>query len=287
MKYTIKLFINFFIIRWPLLFVLILSVIFQAGCSPLQVESNWREREITIDGRSNDWLDALYYFEKETISAGFLNDENYIYICLVAENPLIRNQVMRQGFTLWFDPDGGKDKTFGIKFPIGIQENRPSMRGRGEVREDIQDTGKFQEALKKSLAELEILEPGKDEHIRIPVEEAKGINIKLEASSGLLVYELKVPLLSDEQHPYAVGVEVGSSIGIGLEIPKIDPDAMRERMGGRKPEGMGMPGGGRGGGMGGGPGGKGMPGGRRPQMPQGLKVWLAVQLASDNSAVSD
>jgi hypothetical protein len=283
MKKQSKAFKNLFMHRLSVLsFILFASAFLMVGCSTLQVESDWRDREITINGKSDDWLGALYFFEKENISAGFLNDKNYIYICLVAENPLIRNQLMWQGFTLWFDPDGGKDKTLGIKFPIGRQESRPLMRGREGGREGLPDVERFQEALEKSLAELEILEPGKDEHRKMPVEEAEGIDIKLEVSSGLLVYELKVPLLADEQHPYAVGVEAGSSIGIGLEVPKIDLGAMRERVGGRQPGGMGMPGGGIGRG-----GGVGMPGGRRPQMPRGLKVWLAVQLASGESSVSD
>ena len=261
--------------RFPvLLFVLFLSAILQVGCGTLELNSNWRDREITVDGKNDDWLGVMYYFEDSNISVGLLNDEKFIYICMIVENPLIRKQVMRQGFRLWFDPEGGKERTFGIKFPIGRQV-RGLARGRGE-RE--QNPERFQEAFEKSMTELEILGPGKDVRNRMLVEEAKGIEIDVEASSGMLVYELKVPLLHSEQHPYAVGAKAGDSIGIGLETPKIDRKAIRKAMSGKT--GERMPGGGRGGGVG-------MRGGRRPQMPNGLKIWAAVQLASDNSLVSN
>jgi len=267
-----------------LLFVLILSLIFQIGCSTLEVESKWRDREIKVDGKSDDWLGALYYFENKKVSVGFLNDESYIYICMIAEDRLLRAQVMRQGFTIWFDPDGGKEKIFGIKYPIGIQ-GRGSQEIPMRMREEEQEREKFRETFEGSMAELEILGPGKDEQKRMPVEDAKGINIVLKPSSGILVYEIKVPLFASEQHPYAAGARAGSSIGLGLEIPRMDMSAMRERMGGGRPGGIGMPGGGRGG-MGGG-GGMGMRSGRRPQMPKGLKVWITVKLASESSTVQE
>jgi len=199
---------------------------------------------------------------------------------MIAEEPLMRAQVMRQGFTLWFDPDGGKEKTFGIKFPIGRQARGIAM----EMREGEPDLERFREAFEKSLTELEILGPGEKVRKRIPVEEARGIEIDVEASSGMLIYELKVPLLFSDQHPYAVGAEAGDSIGIGLETPKIDRSAIRKAMSGRTGERM-PGGGGRIGG--GGRGGMGMRGGRRQKMPSGLKVWVAVRLASDNSPISD
>lgn len=279
MKVQSKVFKSIFVHRSPVfLFVLFLSAILQVGCSTIELNSNWRDREIIVDGNNTEWLGTMYYFEEENISVGLLNDENFMYICMIAEEPLMRAQVMRQGFTLWFDPDGGKEKTFGIKFPIGRQARGITR----EMREMEPDPERFREAFEKSLAELEILGPGEDVRKRIPVEEARGIEIDMEASSGMLVYELKVPLLFSDQHPYAVGAEAGDSIGIGLEIPKMDRKTIRRAMSERT--GERMPGGG---GMGGRAGRMGMRGGRRPQMPSGLKVWVAVRLASDNSPISD
>jgi hypothetical protein len=135
------------------------------------------------------------------------------------------------------------------------------------------DREKMREAFEQSLTDLEILGPNGAKR-RIPVDEARGIEVKVRNETGLFVYELKVPLQPDDAHPYAVGTNAGDEIGIGLEIPEIDKDemkkAMQDRMGG-----AGMPPpppGGMGGGMG-------RPSGQRPQMPNGLDVWASLKLA--------
>jgi hypothetical protein len=261
-------------------------VLFTVGCEEQKLNSSWLNREIIIDAKSDDWLDTLYYFESEMVSLGFFNDESHLYVCMLAEHPMLQAQVVSQGFTLWFDPAGGKEKTFGIKFPLGMRgelEQMDFMR----TQEGELNRNKMREAFEKSLADLEILGPGVVKK-QIPVDEAKGIEIKVRNETGLFVYELKVPLQSDEEHPYAIGANAGTAIGVGLQVPEIDMDEMRkvmqERMGGAgmPPEGGGMPPGGMGG-MG---GGMGRPGGSRPKMPNGLDVWASLQLSSNQNQES-
>jgi hypothetical protein len=255
--------------------ILFFFAFFLAGCGTFKLKSKWLDREITVDGQSDDWLGSLMYIEEKNISVGLFNDENFLYICMIAEDQFVRNQVMRQGVMLWFDPSGGKKKTFGIKFPIGMQAGDVPMGRRG----DEQDPERFRKARRRSMTELEILGPGKDESLKMPKEDAKGIDIIVKGLSGMLVYELKVPLNHSEEHPYAIGAKAGSSIGFRLEIPKMS----RQRMGGRG--GMGGKGGmgGGKGGMGGGRGGMGggmRGGGMRSQMTKPLKIQAVVQLAS-------
>jgi len=257
--------------------ILILFLFLLVGCgtSKLDLNSNWRDREITVDGKNADWLGAMLFFEEDNVSVGLLNDENFFYICMIAEDQFVRTQMMRQGFTLWFDPDGGKEKTFGIKYPLGMQASAMGMR------RDEQNLERSSQSPRRPMIELEILGPGKDELKKIPIAEAKGIDIIVEFSSGMLVYELKIPLIRSEQYPYAIGAEAGISIGIGLEMSKMEKSDMSGQISG------GRGGGGPSGGMRGGAGGRGMPGGRRPQKRQPLKIWAVVQLASSNSAVQE
>ena len=250
-------------------------VLCTVGCDEQELNSNWLDREIIIDAKSDEWLNTLYYFESEMLSIGFFNDENHLYVCMLAEHPMLQAQVVSQGFTLWFDPAGGKEKAFGIKFPIGMQGVREQMDFM-RTQESELNREKMREAFEQSLTDLEILGPGGAKR-RISVEEAKGIEIKVRNETGLFVYELRIPLQSDEEHPYAVGANAGASVGVGLEIPEIDKDEMKraieERMGGasgRPPSGGGM------GGMG---GGMGRRGAQRPKMPNGLDVWASLNLA--------
>ncbi len=234
------------------------------------MSSLWRDREVVIDGKHDDWLNALMYFEEEYISLGLLNDESFLYVCMIVENPMIRSQIMRQGLTLWFDPAGGKKRIFGIKFPVGMPEEAMQMMRTQEKdapmkpRRGEPNSERVRQIPLRQMTELEILGPGKNESIRLPIEEAKGININLSASSGTIVYELKIPLSQDEQNPYAIGAQAGSSIGIRLETPKISRSNMRRGMGGVPGRGMGrMPG-----------------GGMRFRMLEPLKVKAIVRLAS-------
>jgi hypothetical protein len=256
--------------------ILFFFAFFLAGCGTFKLKSKWLDREITVDGQSDDWLGSLMYIEEKNISVGLFNDENFLYICMIAEDQFVRNQVMRQGVMIWFNPSGGKKKTFGIKFPIGMQAGDVPMGRRG----DEQDPERFRQARRRSMTELEILGPGKDESIKMYKEDAKGIDINVKGLSGMLVYELKVPLIHSEEHPYAIGAKAGSSIGFRLEIPKMS----RQRMGGKggMGGGKGGMGGGRGG-MGGGRGGMGggmRGGGMRSQMTKPLKIQAVVKLAS-------
>ena len=245
------------------------------GCDEQELNSNWRDREIIIDAKSDEWLNTLYYFESEMLSIGFFNDENHLYVCMLAEHPMLQAQVVSQGFTLWFDPAGGKEKAFGIKFPIGMQGVREQMDFM-RTQESELNREKMREAFEQSLTDLEILGPGGAKR-RISVEEAKGIEIKVRNETGLFVYELRIPLQSDEEHPYAVGANAGASVGVGLEIPEIDKDEMKRAMEDRMGGASGRPAGG--GGVGGMGGGMGRRGAQRPKMPNGLDVWASLNLA--------
>jgi hypothetical protein len=266
---------------YVLLCFLFIFTIFQIGCETIELDSHWLDREIVVDGIGDDWLGAKYYFTDSHISVGLFNDESHLYFCMVAENPMIRAQLMRQGFTLWFDPKGEKDKVFGIRFPLGMQGGERPMGGLPREQDQEEMTKKFE----RTSTELEILGPGKDEVKKMAVKDAEGIEIELKASTGLIVYEIKIPLASSKENPYAVGAAAGDKIGVGLDSPK---PQMKRSSGMRGMPGMGGRGGGsRGGGMGG-MSGRRMPGGgMQPGMPKELKIWANVQLASDSNSQSE
>jgi hypothetical protein len=255
--------------------------LFTVGCDEQELNSNWLNREIIIDAKSDDWLNTLYYFESNMVSLGFFNDESHLYVCMLAEHPMLQAQVVGQGFTLWFDPAGGKEKTFGIKFPIGMRSMREQMDSMHTPEGEL-DRDKMRQAFEESLAGLEILGPG-GEKKQIPVEEAKGIEIKVRNETGLLVYELKVPLRSDKEHPFAIGANAGTTIGFGLEVPEIDKDEMKNAMQGGMLGQEGMPPGGGMGGMGGGMGHRGY---QKPKIPNGLDVWVSLKLALNKNQAS-
>ncbi|MFC2166859.1 hypothetical protein ACFLQZ_02730 [Acidobacteriota bacterium] len=258
---------------------LIMCFVF-VSCENYQIQSQWRDKDIVVDGESGDWLDALTYVEEFNISVGMANDTDFLYIGVAVENPLVRMRVMRQGLTVWFDPEGGRKKTLGIRFPLG-------SLGRGgppaEFEENL-DMEKFQRALPLALNELEILGPNREDVRRIKKDEAEGVNVALGVSSDRLVYELKIPLMNKNNPdlPYAINVRPGSSFGIGIETSSQRRD-MEKTPRSNTTRGMGRPQGGGNSGMGR-PGSMGgMPGAGRMMMPRKLRLWMSVLLSQERS----
>jgi hypothetical protein len=266
-----------------LMMILIISATSLIACGGQELTSTWRDREVTVDGLDAEWQGAVSYIEKENIAIGLLNDEDYLYICLATVDARRVRQILGSGLTLWFDPEGGKEKRLGINFPLGKQLSREDMdREKMPMpREEMPDPERLERMVEESAQEMVILGPGKNEHRRMPVYGSEQIQVKLGYSGGKLVYELRVPLIQDEQHPDAIGLGEGQFVGVWFETAEIDREMMRERMrdqmGGKMPPGgRGMSGGGmRGGGMRGGP----MPGGA---MTERLELWTKVELASGN-----
>ena len=93
-----------------------------AGCKNLELSSHWPDHEVAIDGVNSEWENSSTYIEDEKVLVGVMNDENFLYISLIADDPVVRRQMLGQGFMVWFDPVGGRKKSFGIQYPLGLQE---------------------------------------------------------------------------------------------------------------------------------------------------------------------
>ncbi len=257
-----------------LLFVLVLS----AGCGGEDIESRWRDREITIDGDASEWRGTEQYSDdKKGVRFAVFNDGDFLYICFTTWNTKTQQQILVRGLTVWFDPEGGDERAYGIDFPItkGSEEMR-------ELRETARvDRAKaIEDLLVRSRSEMIVGRTKDYKGSWMFVEDGKelGIEAVIAMDDRILVYELKVPLTGGQGLPFPDGMPVGSVAGLGLEMGKIDVDEMSREMGGQRPPG-GM-GGGRGGmgGMGGGR--SGGQGGMRETMEEELEAWMKIRLAT-------
>lgn len=229
-------------------------------------------RPITVDGKTDDWQGDLYVVPNERLSIGFLNDQEYLYVCLLSSDATIRSQIMVQGFTLWFDPKGGKEKAFGIRYPLGSPSAQPPRAG--EIKEPPP-------ADPSTLDQFDVVKSEKEPAQRMDFSQAKSLELKVASSTGLIVYEMKIPLAAGANNPVAVGAAPGKTIGIGFETGKVDISKMP------RGERGGTPGGGEGtgrppmGGAGGGQTGEGGRGGvdMRGGLAESLRVWAFVQLS--------
>jgi len=279
-----------------------------AAKKPL-ITSQWRDRDLAIDGDSGDWPGPLRPIEENhPLMAAAMNDGQYLYLVLSTSDSTERRQILRQGLVVWFDPSGGEKKHFGLKYPVGVPpEERPSRGGGGggggyrrgpggggggrppsdPGSHDPSSSGSSDQL--EPTDRLEVYGPQKDDAHSFVTEMAPGITVKTGQAEGYLVYELKVPLTKTADSPYAIEAKPGALIGFGIETPKMEHPAAEGRggMGGGGFGGLGGGMGGHGGGGGGmgGRGGGGGGGGRgQYEQPKPLKNWATIQLANSASS---
>jgi len=191
--------------------------------------SRWRgEMPIAIDGVNQEWQGLLAPMKDTRVSIGFYNDDQYLYFCLTTGDRATRSQILRQGLIVWIDQRGGKKKNFGIEFPVGL----PGMF----VVDRAGDTGEARAVparpLEANQDRLVILGPGKNDRQDLAFDEAPGIQAKIGESTGVLVYEMRVPLAKSDGQPYAIGARPNTVVGVGLETPEFNRSAMRPPIGG-------------------------------------------------------
>jgi len=235
------------------LFFLVVPVllILLNGCSGgLKLTSDWQRGEMNIDGSDAEWQRGIYYDKESDMVYGVRNDDKYVYIFLKTQNRSTQAQIIKQGLTIWFDREDGKNQTFGIKYPMSRQETHAGFSS--DTNEEKLDT-----FLGQAFPELEIIGTKKEDVQRFSALEAPGIRVKLGRTRETLVYELCVPLKKNSEHPFAIEPISVRRIGIEFETGEFKPEqstsGMRvgsgndhgEEMGEDNPAGEGSVGGGR------------------------------------------
>jgi hypothetical protein len=270
------------------LFLCVFFTVARASEKP-RFDSRLRDGAITVDGRYDDWYGNLQPFESAPVSVQFLNDGEYLYMRMTASSTPERMEIVRQGFTVWFDPAGGTKKHFGIRYPVVEHGSGPDgdARGGGYGGYGGRRGGGSREGDREGAPEpspgdrIDVLGPGKDDARMLTRDHAQGVDVAIRSEQGTLQYELKVPLAKTADHPYAIDAIAGKPIGFGLETgrPQQHSFGTGGPGGGYGGGGMGGHGGGRGGHGGGGGmrGGGGGRGGGEAAKP--LKGWGVVTIA--------
>jgi hypothetical protein len=265
----------------PPLYRFILSLLtglaFFAGCGGEEIKSHWRSREVAIDGRNTGWFAPAVSVNDELTSVVAFNDGEFLYVGLRTANRDLQRLILRQGITWWFDREGGDDKKFGFRYPVGGKMSPGNWSGENDVSE-----GEGERDLQQlNSTELDLYAAGDREPQRMTKMGTGGIDARFHRSRDTLYYEIQVPLSESGVHPFAIGALPGGKIGVGLETvhgrPQEGPSGESMERGGGSEGGRGM--GGRGGG-----GGRGRGAGRTPRpdggsTPSPIKVWARVQLA--------
>ncbi len=264
----------------------------RAGKS-VEADSRWAERQIRVDGRSDDWVSVQgAYLSDQNAAFAFCNDSDFLYVLFRTTDPRWTRTIKATGITLYFDAKGGKKKDASICFKVGpTMEQVMAMRENGSVPERNRPRPDGRRAFEMDEAPIPpSLTSSSKERLKdesIPLDGTAGPAAAFDTCQGFFTYEFRVPLSIDKKYVLGVGAKPGQGISVGAVWGE-----MGEMMSpGDGPEGGigGPPGGGlggSGGGMGmpregemGGPGGR-REGGERLQMPRKQEIWMKVPLAS-------
>lgn len=92
-------------------------LLFLLGCGEKTIESNWIEKEISIDGKFNDWEGAPFLaLEDNQYAVSAQNDSSSFVMLFQTKDMTLRQLIRRTGFMLWIDPGDEKKKEFGIRY---------------------------------------------------------------------------------------------------------------------------------------------------------------------------
>jgi len=100
---------------WLVLVLGIFSVM--AAAKTAQVQSRWQKTPLKIDGDISDWLAPSFNAEKSVqVDYAFGNDAENLYLIFVFKDQKYLSSLAQTGFTIWFNDQGKKKKTLGVRF---------------------------------------------------------------------------------------------------------------------------------------------------------------------------
>jgi len=198
------------------------------ACGSSELASRWRDREIVVDGKLDDWeglQTTLAAKERATETRiGVANDGEAIYLSLETADPNLARLISHRGLTVWLDPAGGKAQTLGVRFPLPAA--RPPSRW-GEIGGSAPGGAQ--------LDRLELLGPEPYTRKELSAPGADGVQAALGAEGGRIGYELRVPIAASPA--WGLRVKPGAKIGVGLVSRGVAPRPMRRRGEGGGPGG--------------------------------------------------
>lgn len=217
-----------------------------------------------IDGDVSDWADGLTRLADGRVTAGVRNDGERLVVAVVASDTDVLRHAVLTGLTVWVDPAGGTDRAYGVQFPVGLfSDGELDLATLQALRSGSERDPTA--VLAPLLAEVAVTRGGQRETF---APERAPVDVGATVETGQLVVEVAVPLRE-------IGVRPGQTVGVGIETPEVDRNALRRQV---QAQMAARGGGGLDAGMRGGAG--------RPGLPRPVKVWVRTTLAGSPTALA-
>ena len=99
-----------------LFLMMIFTVVTMSFSKDETVDSKWVAAPPSIDGMNTEWGDvSLISYKKAKIDYAFMNDAENLFVLFIFRDPKFLSSIDWTGLTIWFSPQGEKEKDLGIK----------------------------------------------------------------------------------------------------------------------------------------------------------------------------
>ncbi len=193
------------------------------GCGDTELRSTWNRGNIVVDGNYGDWAnDSLVYFDRPSMFIGASNDENHLYLMIRTVDSRAQMKVMRLGITLWVEPPGQPEKRWGIHYPVGLPDHGIPIFG---TRAPEEPDSEFLRKMEEMTGIMELLGPEDGQRVETvpgtPEGTDYGVRAAIRDTSGVIVYELRLPLRDNSGSVYTALANPGDRIILQLETGDI------------------------------------------------------------------
>ena len=184
-----------------------------SGCMSLALEGTWADSGRTVGEGS--WRGKLFPLGERDASLAVENDDRYLRVFFTTTDPALQDRIMKQGIFIWFDPNGGETRRFGIRYPVAWSALPVSVDG--APHPETNAPGSTEAGWGKPGDDLEIYTDGYKEYERVGKKDAGGIDAQVAKRADTLVYQLRIPLGAHPGGTYSLGAGPGELIGVGVE----------------------------------------------------------------------
>lgn len=202
------------------------------------VVSTWAADAPKVDGQADNWAGIARSVDSASkVEYAFRNDADNLYILFVFKDPKTMSTISVTGMTLYFSPEGKKDKNRGINFNrkvVNADQLIAFMEKQGQTlteerKQELRARNEY------FLFDCSLVD-GEGKVVTPAVGGGQSLPpvFRLGRSGQDVVYELRVPLPKGEDHPAAIGTSPGQALKVGFEwggMTKEMRAAMAARMG--------------------------------------------------------
>lgn len=81
------------------------------------IKNDWKDGEIVIDGKLEDWQKVKQgYIEEIKTAFATVNDDKNMFVMIRFTDPKLADRILKRGISLWLDKEDGKNKDYGIRY---------------------------------------------------------------------------------------------------------------------------------------------------------------------------